>query len=75
MKEMSAEQFCEYEAEVVGSEAGIHGRLAALLGTSEIGVKRFASGGRPVPDYVAQSLRAMVLLRRAKKLKLLEEMP
>lgn len=72
---MSAEQFRQYEAEVVGSEAGMHERLAALLGTSEIGVKRFATGGRPIPDYVAQSLRAMVLLRRAKKLKQLDEMP
>lgn len=75
MKEMSAAQFREYEAEVVGEEVGMHERLAALLGTSEIGVKRFATGGRPVPDYVAQSLRAMVLLKRSRKLKNLEEMP
>jgi len=71
---MSADQFREYETELVGKEDGMHGRLAALLGTSEIGVKRFATGGRPVPDYVAQSLRAMVLLHRQKKLKNLEEM-
>lgn len=61
---MDQEQFRAYQAEIVGSEAGAHGRLAMLLGTSEIGVKRYATGARPIPDYVAQSLRAMVLLAR-----------
>jgi len=75
MKGMTADLFREYQAEVVGQEDGMHGRLAALLGTSEIGVKRFATSARPIPDYIAQSLRAMVLLHRKKELKKLAEMP
>ena len=72
---MDQAQFRAYQAEVVGSDTGAHGRLAALLGTSEIGVKRYATGGRPIPDYVAQSLRAMALLARANILKNISEMP
>ncbi len=72
---MEYTQFREYEAEVVGEDDGAHKRLAALLGTSEIGIKRYATDARPIPDYIAQSLRAMVLLHREKKLKKLSEMP
>lgn len=43
---MDQEQFRAYQVEVVESDTGAHGRLAALLGTSEIGVKRYATGGR-----------------------------
>ena len=71
---MDQEQFRAYQSEVVGSEAGAHGRLASLLGTSQIGVKRYATGARPIPDYVAQSLRAMVLLAREGLLKKLSNM-
>jgi hypothetical protein len=72
---MSGAQFRAYQVELVGEEEGLHARLAALLGTSEIGVKRFSTGARPVPGYVAQSLRAMVLLHRSKKLNRIGEMP
>ena len=71
---MPAKQFKAYQLELVGPEDGAHKRLAALLGTSEIGVKRYATDGRPIPEYIAQSLRAMVLLHRAGKLKKLWEM-
>lgn len=67
---MDHEQFRAYQAEVVGEESGAHGRLAGLLGTSEFSVKRFATGARPIPDYVAQSLRAMALLARKNLLNL-----
>lgn len=71
IKPLSAEQFREYEVELVGKEIRMHARLAALLGTSEIGVKRYATEARPIPDYIAQSLRALVLLKRRKQLKML----
>lgn len=72
---MDQTQFRAYQAEIVGSEAGAHGRLAELLGNSEIGVKRYATGARPIPDYVAQSLRAMVLLTRSGLLTEIARMP
>lgn len=71
---MDFEQFRKYEAELVGIDNGAHKRLAALLCTSEIGVKRYATEARPIPDYIAQSLRALVLLHRENKLKKLSEM-
>lgn len=64
-----------YEAEVVGSDVGMHGRLAMLLKISKIGVKRYATEARPIPEYVAQELRAMVLLARNNLLNELDEMP
>ena len=72
---MTVEQFRDYQGEVVGIEAGAHARLAELLGTSEIGIKRYATGARPIPDYIAQSLRAIVLLHRENRLKKLSQMP
>lgn len=66
---MTPEQFRDYQTEIVGTEPGVHNRLAQLLGTAEIGIKRYATGARPIPEYVAQSLRAMALLHRAGKLK------
>ena len=71
---MDVNQFRAYQAELVGAEDGAHKRLAELLGTSEIGVKRYATGARAIPDYIAQLLRALVLLHRCKKLKNLSDM-
>ncbi|MDN0082406.1 hypothetical protein QU487_06515 [Crenobacter sp. SG2305] len=71
---MEVEQFRAYQAELVGDEEGAHQRLADLLCTSLVGVKRYATGARPIPDYIAQSLRAMVLLHRSKLLKNLDSM-
>lgn len=68
LTQMTPEQLRTYQAEIVGIEPGSHGRLAVLLGVSEIGIKRFATGARPIPEYVAQSIRAMVLLHRAGKI-------
>ncbi len=67
-------QFRAYQAELVGHESGAHKRLAECLCMSEIAVKRYATGTRPIPDYIAQSLRAMVLLSQKKLLKKLSEM-
>lgn len=75
MKPMTSGQFCAYEEELVGADDGRHKRLAALMGTSEIGVKRFATGGRTIPDYIAQSIRALVLLRRQNLLDEIGKMP
>lgn len=75
IKPITVDQFRAYEVELVGETAGMHVRLAALLGTSEVGVKRYATEARPIPDYIAQSIRAMVLLKRKKILNNLEEMP
>lgn len=73
---MDSEQFRAYQVEVVGEdEYGAHVRLAALLGTSAVSVKRYATEARPIPDYIAQSLRAMVLLARKNMLKKLDGMP
>lgn len=72
---MDSAQFRAYQFEVVGEEMGAHKRLADLLGTSEISIKRFATDGRPIPDYIAQSLRAMALLSRQTLLAKLREMP
>ena len=72
---MTPEQFRLYETEIVGAEAGAHGRLAALLRTPEVSVKRYATGGRDIPAYIAQSLRAIVLLHRAGKIKQLFTLP
>jgi len=65
---MNAIQFRKYQTELVGDGNGANKRLADLLGTSEVGVKRFATDGRPIPDYIAQSMRALVLLQRNKML-------
>lgn len=75
IKPITVDQFRAYEVELVGETTGMHARLASLLGTSEVGVKRYATGARPIPDYIAQSLRALVLLKRNKYLKNLDEMP
>lgn len=72
---MDAAKFREYQTELVGPAAGAHGRLAELIGTSEVGVKRYATEGRPIPEYIATSMRAMVLLHRLGKLKKLKEIP
>ena len=68
---MTPEQFRAYQAELGDLT---HAATAELLGASEISVKRYATGGRDIPEYIAQSLRAMVLLHRAGKLKKLSEM-
>lgn len=75
IKPITVEQFRAYEVELVGESVGMHARLAVLIGTSEVGVKRYATNARPIPDYIAQSVRAMVLLKRKKILKNLEEIP
>ncbi len=75
IKQITVDQFRAYEVELVGEAIGMHARLAALIGTSEVGVKRYATNARPIPDYIAQSVRALVLLKREKHLKDLEEMP
>lgn len=68
---MNARQFRDYQAEL-----GVnHPQTARLLKLSRIGVARFATGGRPIPPYVAQALRAMVLLHRAGQLSELEKLP
>ncbi len=65
---MAPTQFRAYQIEL-----GLtHAATASLLGASEVGIKRFAIGARPIPEYIAQSLRAMVLLHRNGKLKKLE---
>lgn len=75
IKPITVEHFKAYEIELVGDTSGMHVRLAALLGTSEVGIKRYATGARPIPGYIAQSIRAMVLLKRKKILADLGEMP
>lgn len=75
IKSITVEQFKAYEIELVGDAIGKHARLADILGTSEVGIKRYATGARPIPDYIAQSLRALVLLKRKKQIANLEEMP
>lgn len=67
---MAPTQFRAYQLEL-----GLtHAATASLLGASEVGIKRFAIGARPIPGYIAQSLRAMVLLHRSGKLKKLDEL-
>ena len=68
VKPISVDQFRLYQIELVGDLVGMHGRLARALGTSEISVKRYATNARPIPDYIAQSLRTLVLLKREKLL-------
>lgn len=58
---MSPEQFRGYQTELGNIT---HAELARILGVAEIGVKRYATGSRPIPEYIAQSLRAMVILNR-----------
>lgn len=65
---MTPQQFREFQVEIVGTQAGAHKRLADLLGTSEISIKRYATDARPIPEYIAQSMRAMVLLKRENSL-------
>lgn len=69
---MTPDQFRAYQSELGNLT---HAATADLLGSAEVGVKRYATGARPIPEYIAQSLRAMVLLHRAGKLKRLCEMP
>jgi hypothetical protein len=70
-KPMSVDQFRAYEIELGNLT---HGATAALLGLSEVAVKRYATG-RAIPPAVAIALRALVLLHRSGKFKKLCEMP
>lgn len=69
---MNPEQFRNYQAELGNMT---HAETARLLGVAEIGVKRYATGSRPIPEYIAQSLRAMVLLNREGLFEKMAEMP
>lgn len=39
-------------------------QMAQLLGCSLIGYKRFESGARPLPDYIAQAVKAFMFCHR-----------
>lgn len=67
---MSAEQFRAYQAELGDLT---HAATGVLLGLAEVTVKRYATS-RPIPENVAITLRAIVLLHRTGKLKKLCEM-
>ena len=45
-KPCDADRFLYLEKELVGEETGMHGKLAKLMGLSEIGVKRCATSVR-----------------------------
>ncbi|WP_341744611.1 hypothetical protein [Azonexus hydrophilus] len=67
---MTSEQFRAYQAELGGLT---HGATATLLGVSEVTVKRYATG-HLIPEQTAKLLRALVLLRRLKKMDKLMQM-
>lgn len=39
-------------------------QMAQLLGCSLIGYKRFETGARPLPDYIAQAMKSFMFCHR-----------
>lgn len=68
---LTSEQFRTYQGELGNLT---HGATAALLGVSEVSVKRYATGAQPIPPQTAKLLRALVLLHRLKKIDKLMQM-
>lgn len=47
-------------------------QMAELLGVSLIGLKRYETDARPIPDYIARSAKAMELCYKHNLLSVLE---
>lgn len=62
---MHPDQFRAYQIELGNLT---HGATAALLGLSEVSIKRYAIGDQVIPPQTAKLMRALVLLHRLKKL-------